>query len=83
MHMGVDQAWHHDHVGGVDDLRPVGRGKLRRHGGNAIVLDQHIAAGEIRNARVHRDDRAALDQDPAHEMPPSVVCSKYEDCSPH
>jgi hypothetical protein len=72
VHMGVDQARHHDHVGGVDDLRAVGRRQLRRHGGNVIVLDQHIAAGEIGNSRIHRNDRAALDQDPAHEMPPSV-----------
>ena len=61
MDMRVDQAGQDDHAAGVDDFGIVG-GERRRDRRDAAVLYQHVAARQILDHRVHRDDRAALDQ---------------------
>lgn len=42
----VDQAGHHDHPGGVDDLR-AGRVQVGPDGGDPTVLDEDVGRGEV------------------------------------
>lgn len=59
MVMRIHQARHHDMAAGINHLRIVG-GKVFPHGGNTIVLNQHIATDEVGHAGVQRQDSAAF-----------------------
>src|SRR5262249_36114027 len=72
VHMGVDEARQHDAIGGTDDLRAIRRRNVRRNRRDAVVLDQHVADRKVRDARLHRDHGAALDENPTHALPPPV-----------
>ncbi|ARF86807.1 uncharacterized protein BCN122_II0064 [Burkholderia cenocepacia] len=59
--MGIDQARHDDMARGVNDL-----GIIRLQGsadcGDATVLDQDVAHGEIGNLGIQRQDGAAFEK---------------------
>ena len=44
--MGIDEAGHHDHPRGVDDLG-VRRGDVRPHGGDGLAFDEDVGGFEI------------------------------------
>src|SRR5262249_2957989 len=45
---------------------------LRRNRRDAVVFDEHVADRKVRDARIHRDDGAALDENSAHALPPPM-----------
>ena len=60
VHMGVDQAGQHEMPRAVDRLR-LGLDR-RRDGGDAVVLDQHVAGRQHADLRILRDDDAGFQQ---------------------
>src|SRR5262245_22207133 len=63
--MSVGQARQHDHVGRVDGASG-GRVYLRRDRGNAVALDEDIAARQVAKVAIHRDDGGAFHQNAIH-----------------
>jgi hypothetical protein len=57
----VDQARHHDAVGGVDHQCVI-RPEARADRGDAVTLDQNVADWEIGNLGVQRDHGSALEE---------------------
>jgi len=58
MPMRVDEARHYDHVAAVDHLR-IGSIDVGADGDDCAVADMHIAAGQVAEVCVHRQDVAA------------------------
>ena len=58
MPMRIDEARHDDHVAAVDHLR-AGSIDVGADGDNRAVANMHVAAGQIAEVRVHRQDMAA------------------------
>ena len=46
--MRIDETWHDDHIGGIDDLRAI-CSEIRADRGDLTVFDQDIALHEIAN----------------------------------
>ena len=72
MVMGVDQAGHHDHVRGVDDLG------IRRREIGADLLDHAVADEDVRFGQgslsgIDGDDGATLDQIDAARAPSPII----------
>ena len=61
MVMRVDEAGHHDAAARIDHVGTAGV-KVRADRENLLAFDQHVAAREIGNRRVHRHDGAAADE---------------------
>ena len=59
--MRVDQAWHHDHAGGVDHLGVFNR-QIRTHGGDLVRRDEDVGAREVADLRIQTEDNAAFEQ---------------------
>jgi hypothetical protein len=66
----VDEAGHHDHPGRVD-LLGVRDPEIPPDVHDLAVLDENLAARDVADGRVHRDDEAVADQQPlrAHLSP--------------
>ena len=61
MIVGIDEARHDDHVGGVDGLDP-GRRKVGPDALDAAVADQHVGARQRTEHGIDGEDRAVLDE---------------------
>jgi hypothetical protein len=71
VHVGVDQARHHDLVGGVDHL--VGAGAEVFPGGlDGVAAIEQLAIFHLADLGIERDQPAALDENALHECPPVV-----------
>jgi hypothetical protein len=65
MDMSVDEAGHHDHLGGVDHL--VGGGiQVAAYAQDLLALDQDLGVLEVADLLVHRHGPAGLDQCAGH-----------------
>ena len=66
VHVRVDEARHHDLVGGVDHL--VGRGaEVAAHRFDPVAGEQKLAVLEVADLRIERDQPAAANQHALHE----------------
>ena len=74
MAVAVDEAGNDDHAGAVDDAG-VDRTDIASHLGNALAVQQYVAATKIADLRVHRDDRRVPDQSPLHVVAPEPAAS--------
>jgi hypothetical protein len=63
MTMRIDDARKNDHIRGVDDFAVVGL-NLGRDCGNGLSVDEDIALAQVADPRIHRENRAASDQNP-------------------
>ena len=63
--MGVHEARHHDHAGGIDDFGTRGADRFADLL-DLRAIDKNIALGEVAGLAVHRDDGAALDEGLGH-----------------
>ena len=53
----LDESRQHEHAGAVDDLR-ARRAETASHGGDGAAANVHVAAGDVANGGVHRQDVA-------------------------
>ena len=63
--MRVDESWHDDRVGGIDDLGVTSPDTLPDLG-YQIVLDEHIGLPEVADLSVQAEHTAAHEQGPTH-----------------
>ena len=69
--MGVDKAGDQDPVGRVDDHGRVGCGvDVGPYLTDLSILDQHVAAREVADLGIERQDNAALEHDPTSLLQP-------------
>jgi hypothetical protein len=61
--VGVDQPRHDDAAGGVHPLGVTGV-EVVADRDDGVALDENVAAGELADRRIHRDDVAAADEHP-------------------
>ena len=65
VHVGIDEAGHHDLVGGIDGL--VGRGVEAAPGGrDGVAGDEQLTAFHLADLWIERDQPAALDENFLH-----------------
>ena len=69
VHVGVDQARHHDLVGGVDHL-VGGRAEVAAHGLDGVAVVKELAIFHLADLGIERDQPAALDENALHDCPP-------------
>ena len=75
--MRVDQAWHHDHAGGVDHLGVFNR-QIRTHGGDPVRRDEDVRTGVVANFRIVAQHQACFEQravrcvEGSHDVSPSM-----------
>ena len=60
--VGIDEARHHDRLGGIDHVC-VGCSDVRLHRGNPAALDQDIGLLEVADRAIEAEHATALDQD--------------------
>ena len=63
MPVGVDEAGHHDHPGGVDLFR-VRDAEVRADVDDLSVLDEDLSVRNVADVGIDRDDEAVADQKP-------------------
>ena len=76
MDMRLDESGRDDAASGVDRLGAVGFDR-RRHGGDAPVLDEDVAARQVADVRIDRNDRAVLDEQSGHVV--TLFAAGYAD----
>ena len=64
MPVRIDEAGAENHAGGIENLA-VARIDARRHRADAPAFDQHVAALEVAEPGVHREDSRAAHEQPA------------------
>ena len=72
--VGVDEAGHHDHPGGVDLLR-VRDAEVRADVDDLAVLDEDLPIRKIADFGIDRDDEAVADQQPLRAHAYSLASS--------
>ena len=70
--MRIDEARHHDRVGGVDHLR-IGRRQIGPDGRDPGTIDQNVAFRQLTGSGMHGEDRSALEEHPAASSSSSAV----------
>ena len=73
--MAVDEAWHQDHAGGVNDLLRLLLGRFFGHIGDLSVRDADERVLPERHLLVHRDD-IDMGKQCIHGSPPYGFCSR-------